>query len=68
MDPATAAGIHLKTGADSIGAAFVLASPTGVEIDIDGTDRGASDWDMGAHQLVVAATGNPWNYYRQLVG
>ena len=48
--------LHLKAGADAIGAGADLATtPTGVEVDIDGRDRDAQDdtWDIGADQFVV---------------
>ena len=48
--------LHLKAGADAIGAGVDLGtSPTGVNIDIDGRDRDAEGdtWDIGADQYVV---------------
>ncbi len=50
--------LHLKSGADAIDVGTDLGTtPSGVEIDIDGRDRDAEGdiWDMGAHELVVAA-------------
>ncbi len=54
--------LHLKAGADAIGAAADWGSD--IAIDIDGDDRTGETWDIGADQRVVAATGNPWWYYR----
>ena len=53
--------LHLKAGADAIDAGTDLAaSPSGVEIDIDGFSRHADSsydpWDCGAHEL-QSATG-----------
>ena len=48
--------LHLKAGADAIGAGVDLGtSPTGVNVDIDGRDRDAEGdtWDIGADQYVV---------------
>ena len=52
--------LHLKSGADADGAGTDLAaSPSGVEIDIDGFSRHADSsydpWDCGAHELQTAA-------------
>jgi hypothetical protein len=47
--------LHLKAGADAIGAGVDLGTtPTGVEIDIDGRDRDAEGdtWSIGADQFV----------------
>jgi len=52
--------LHIKAGADAIDAGVDLGTtPTGVEIDINGRDRDAEGdtWDIGAHELVVAAGG-----------
>ena len=52
--------LHLKTGADAIDAGTDLTtSPTGVNIDIDGSDRDvlAVTWDIGAHEFVAAGGG-----------
>ena len=54
--------LHLKTGADAIDVGFDPGTtPTGVEIDLDGRDRDAEGdtWDMGAHEFVVVAGGQP---------
>ena len=51
--------LHLKTGADAIGAGVDLGtSPTGVNIDIDGRDRDSEGdtWDIGADQTEPAVT------------
>ena len=47
--------LHLNSGATSVGNGSDRGTtPTGVEIDIDGTDRNANagTWDIGAHQFV----------------
>ena len=47
--------LHLKTGADAIGAGVDLgSSPAGIQYDIDGYDRDAGDrvWDIGADQAI----------------
>tara|TARA_B100000519_G_C14247008_1_gene440346 strand:+ start:1628 stop:2740 length:1113 start_codon:yes stop_codon:yes gene_type:complete len=52
--------LHLKEGADAIGAGVDLGtSPTGVNIDIDGRDRDSEgdDWDIGADQYVASGGG-----------
>lgn len=51
--------LHIKTGSDAIDAGTNLGStPTGINIDIDGTDRIASPqgpaWDIGAHEFISA--------------
>ena len=50
--------LHIKSGSDAIDQGTDLGtSPSGVEIDIDGYDRGgAATWDMGAHEFI--ATGS----------
>ena len=56
-DTAGTEDLHLKTGADAIGAGVDLGtSPTGVNIDIDGRDRDAEGdtWDIGADQTAVS--------------
>ena len=48
--------LHLKEGADAIGAGVDLGTtPTGVNVDIDGRDRDAQGdtWDIGADQYVA---------------
>lgn len=52
--------LHIKAGADAIDAGVdLVTTPTGVNIDINGRDRDSEGdiWDMGAHELVVAAAG-----------
>lgn len=49
--------LHLKSGADAIDAGTDQGTtPSGVEIDIDGTDRDATGatWDCGAHEFLAA--------------
>jgi hypothetical protein len=63
--------LHLKTGADAIGAGLDLGtSPAGVQQDINNLDRDAEGvvWDMGAHQTLVATTATPaaLNTYQQM--
>jgi len=52
--------LHLKEGADAIGAGTDLGTtPTGVNIDINGSDRNAftaTTWDIGAHQYELTAS------------
>ena len=54
---------QIKAGADAIGEG-TSAPGSDAAIDIDGDDRTGETWDIGADQRVVAATGNPWWYYR----
>jgi len=58
--------LHLKDGADAIGAGDDQGSA--VAIDIDGDDRTGKTWDIGADQRPVTPTGNPWWYYRMIAG
>jgi hypothetical protein len=51
--------LHLKAGADAIGAGTDLGTTDGVNIDINGLDRDAATsivWDMGAHQYRVTTS------------
>jgi hypothetical protein len=52
--------LHLKSGADAIGAATDLAAtPDGVQYDINGSNRNAlaaTVWDIGAHQYASTAS------------
>jgi hypothetical protein len=51
--------LHLKSGADAIGAGTDLGTtPDGVNIDIDGFDRNSIGvtWDIGADQFVTAVS------------
>jgi len=57
--------LHLKTGADAIDAGTdLVATPTGIEIDIDGLDINADSsndpWDMGADEFVGAPPAGTW--------
>jgi hypothetical protein len=57
--------LHLKAGADAIGAGVDLVDePTGVKYDIDGYDRDAAavTWDIGADQYVAESSALPWLY------
>ena len=50
--------LHLKAGADAIDVGVdLVTTPTGVQFDINNRDRDTEGdtWDMGAHELVVAA-------------
>lgn len=52
--------LHLKTGADAIdNGADLGTTPDGVQYDIDNRDRDANGdtWDIGADELVAAASG-----------
>ncbi len=54
--------LHLKSGADAIDAGTDLGTtPSGVEIDIDGTDRDATGaiWDMGSHEFLATGLAPP---------
>ena len=52
--------LHLKSGADAIGAGVDLAAtPDGVQYDINGSNRNAlaaTVWDIGAHQYASTAS------------
>jgi hypothetical protein len=51
--------LHLKAGADAIGAGVDLGTtPDGVQYDIDGFDRDAANrvWDIGADQAAATVT------------
>ena len=61
-DTAGTEDLHLKAGADAIGAGTDLGtSPTNVNIDIDGRDRDSSGdtWDIGADQTASASVSVP---------
>ena len=55
--------LHLKAGADAIGAGTDLGASYAT--DIDGDDRTGLAWDMGADQLVATGPGRwPWQNRR----
>ncbi len=61
--------LHLKSGADAIDAGTdLVATPSGVEIDIDGRDRNVQDdtWDIGADEFL--ATGGILNRFSAMSG